>query len=216
MFPIRDSNTKGKGFAFFNYAIILLTIIIFFYQPTDETIDLFLRQWAIVPSLLDWERPATLAPLITSVFLHGNLLHLASNMWFLHIFGDNVEHDLGPLGYLVFYLAGGVAAAAAQLAFTDPNSFIPILGASGAISAVMGYYVVRFPRNTITILNPTLTYLLSEAPAREVLLIWMALQSINGLASAINGEIGGVAWWAHIGGFVFGVSFGLLRNSLAR
>ncbi|MCX7996912.1 MAG: rhomboid family intramembrane serine protease [Patescibacteria group bacterium] len=214
MFPLRDSSTSRTGFAFFTYLLIITTVAVFFMQPTSEVeLFAFLQQWAVVPRLIDWTRPDTLLPLITSVFLHANLFHLFSNVWFLHIYGDNVEHDLGPVAYLLFYLAGGIAAAVAQLAFTSATSEIPLLGASGAIAAVMGYYIARFPRNRITSLVLSFGYVSTvQLPATFVLLMWIGLQILNGFGS-LGMEGGGVAWWAHIGGFVFGLGIGILRNA---
>jgi membrane associated rhomboid family serine protease len=137
---------------------------------------------------------------VTSMFLHGSLLHLAGNLLYLWIFGNNIEGRLGHLGFLVFYVASGVAAAAAQIA-PDPGSTIPMIGASGAISGVLGAYLVLYPRSRVVVFIPISFMLLHEIRAFWLLIIWFAVQ----LISAVGAPDGaGVAWWAHIGGFVAG------------
>jgi membrane associated rhomboid family serine protease len=137
---------------------------------------------------------------VTSMFLHGSFLHLAGNLLYLWIFGNNIENRLGHLGFLVFYLASGVAAAAAQIA-PEPGSTVPMIGASGAISGVLGAYLVLYPRSRVVVFIPISFMLLHEVRAFWLLVIWFAVQ----LISAVGGPAGaGVAWWAHIGGFVAG------------
>jgi membrane associated rhomboid family serine protease len=141
---------------------------------------------------------------VTSMFLHGSWMHLLGNMWFLWIFGNNVEDSMGRIRFVVFYLLSGVAAAAAQVA-TDPASGIPMVGASGAISGVMGGYLILYPHVRVFTLVPLGILLTTIAlPAWTMLLYWMALQVLGGL-SRLGGEGGGVAFWAHVGGFVAGV-----------
>ncbi|MCA9148791.1 MAG: rhomboid family intramembrane serine protease, partial [Planctomycetales bacterium] len=142
--------------------------------------------------------------LLTCVFLHGSWMHFLGNVWFLHIFGDNVEDRLGHVGYLIFYLGSGIAASVAHL-LTNQGSDIPTIGASGAIAGVMGAYMCMYPRATVLSVVPIVVFLWTIVlPAPIFLGIWFALQFFQGVASVTNGPAGGVAWWAHIGGFVVG------------
>jgi membrane associated rhomboid family serine protease len=151
---------------------------------------------------------------LTSMFLHGSWMHLLGNMWFLWIFGNNIEDSMDRVRYLLFYLACGVIAALAQVV-TNPASGIPMVGASGAISGVMGAYLVLYPRVRVWTLVPIGLFLTSVAlPAWVMLLYWAGLQLLSGLLSiGLGGEGGGVAFWAHLGGFVAGV---VLVKLLAR
>lgn len=148
--------------------------------------------------------PAT-ATFLTSMFLHGGWLHLAGNMLYLWIFGNNIEDRLGHWGFLAFYLASGLAAAAAQIA-PDPVSLVPMVGASGAISGVLGAYLVLFPRARVVVFIPISFLMLHEIRAFWLLLIWFTIQLISALGAPASA---GVAWWAHIGGFVAGVLMAL-------
>lgn len=143
--------------------------------------------------------------LVTSMFLHGGWLHFLGNMWFLFIFGDNVEDRLGHLGYLAFYLLAGLGAGALHLA-TNAGSSLPTIGASGAIAGVMGAYFLLYPRARVLVVVP-IFFLLEflVLPAALFLGVWFALQLLQGTLTIGSMEAGGVAWWAHIGGFVFGV-----------
>ena len=148
-----------------------------------------------------------LAPILTSMFLHGGWLHLAFNLWFLWIFGDNVEDRLGHARYLFLYLAAGVAATLAHV-FANPGSTLPAVGASGAIAGVLGAYLLAYPRARVTTLIPIFVFIhVTVLPAWVVLGMWFALQFLSGaLALATTqASAGGVAWWAHIGGFAAGV-----------
>jgi hypothetical protein len=143
--------------------------------------------------------------LLTCIFLHGGWLHFLGNVWFLHIFGDNVEDRLGHLGYLAFYLATGAAASAAHLA-SDPSSTVPTIGASGAIAGVMGAYFLLYPHATVLTLVPIFYfYDIITFPAALFLGIWFVMQFFQGTLALTAMEAGGVAWWAHIGGFVAGM-----------
>ena len=143
--------------------------------------------------------------LVTSMFLHGSWMHLIGNMWFLWIFGNDVEDSMGRFRFLFFYVLSGLAAAAAQIAI-DPASVVPMIGASGAISGVMGAYLVLYPRVRVYTLVPIGFFLTTIAlPAWTMLLYWMAIQTISGLVSLAGASLGGVAFFAHIGGFVAGV-----------
>jgi membrane associated rhomboid family serine protease len=143
--------------------------------------------------------------LVTSMFLHGSWMHLLGNMWFLWLFGNNVEDAMGRPRYLAFYLLSGLAAAFAQV-FTDPSSAIPMVGASGAISGVMGGYLLLYPRVRVFCMVPLGFFVTSVAlPAWMMLVYWLALQFVSGLTVLGRGGEGGVAFWAHIGGFVAGL-----------
>ncbi|HEV2950550.1 MAG TPA: rhomboid family intramembrane serine protease, partial [Actinomycetota bacterium] len=182
-----------------------------------EALDAFVTEWGIVPAELTaaWAAGSGLAvevaTLITSQFLHGGWLHLLGNLLFLWIFGNNVEDRLGRFRFLFFYLVGGAIAGLAQVAI-DPGSTIPTIGASGAIGATLGAYLVLFPRARITsLVFLGFFYQLIDVPAVVVLVFWFVLQLIDGIASLGVTEIGGgVAFFAHIGGFVFGALVGLV------
>jgi membrane associated rhomboid family serine protease len=163
-------------------------------------------------------RPMPRAPisdwltLVTCMFLHGSLMHFAGNMWFLHIFGDNVEDRLGHIGYALMYLGTGVLAAATHL-FTNPNSIVPTIGASGAIAGVMGAYILLYPKSMVETFIPLPFFFTSTPlPAPLFLGIWFVMQLVNGAGSNASGA--GVAWWAHIGGFVAGFAVGGVMSAL--
>ena len=157
--------------------------------------------------------PAAVAPLLTMltcIFLHGGWMHILGNMWFLWIFGDNIEDRLGHVGYLLFYVVSGVAASVAHY-LTDPGSQIPTIGASGAIAGVMGAYFVWYPHSRVHSLVPVFGFLhFAEIPAPFFLGIWFLMQFLQGTMARMEG--GGVAWWAHIGGFVFGAAVAFLMK----
>ena len=153
-----------------------------------------------------------LASLFTSMFMHGGLLHIAGNLLYLWVFGNNIEDRMGRLPFIAFYLAAGAVAAYAQ-AFTDTESPIPLIGASGAIAGTLGAYLVLFPRHRVLTLVPIFYFLqLIELPAIVVLGFWFVLQAFQGVGS-LGTDVGGVAWWAHIGGFVFGALVALAYRS---
>ncbi|MBO9477554.1 rhomboid family intramembrane serine protease [Shimia sp. R11_0] len=203
MFPIRDHNPSGRT-PYVVYALIALNILIFLsYQPImgdDYRLALFFQDWALLPAEVTEGR--RLHGLFTSMFLHGGWMHLAGNMLFLWIFGDNLEDEMGHLGFLVFYLLSGLGADVAQIA-ANPDSLIPMVGASGAIAGVMGGYLLLFPKARVDIfLFLIIIFRIFTVPAWIMLGLWFGLQLFNGLLS--NPEAGGVAHWAHAGGFVFG------------
>lgn len=204
MFPLKDSRPSGI-FPFVTYALIALNLYVLFLEYTTIDFEGFVYQWALVPSSINFGDLSTLYTFITSMFLHAGFFHFISNMWFLYIFGDNVEGDLGYLKFLLFYLAGGAVAALCEYFFM-PNSDAVILGASGAVAAVLGYYFVKFPHHTVKTLVTFGFIFFVELSATIVLGSWFIIQLISGL-SGINqaGAAEGIAWWAHIGGFVFGV-----------
>jgi membrane associated rhomboid family serine protease len=217
--PLRDSNPTRRT-PIVTLAIIAACFVVFAYElglqaSSMAELEAFVTRWGVVPAdlMAAWERgdwlSAETASLVTSQFLHGGWLHLLGNMLYLWIFGNNIEDRFGRIVFILFYLAGGMVAALAQVAI-DPSSTIPMVGASGAIAASLGAYLVLFPRARIT----TLVFLgffyqLINVPAIIVLGFWFILQLIDGVASlgATNAE-GGVAFFAHIGGFVAGAVAG--------
>ncbi|MBI4008847.1 rhomboid family intramembrane serine protease [Candidatus Roizmanbacteria bacterium] len=206
MFPIRDS-TPRQSFPFVNYLIIAITIYAFFIQITSPDFDAFVFQYGFVPSRFKALDLESYRYILYSIFLHGGLFHIASNLWFLHIFGDNVEDRLGHIIYPIFYILAGVIAVFVQLAF-NLGSSIPMIGASGAISGVAGAYFVLFRDSKIKSLVPTLFgfYDIIELPAWFFLGYWFVIQVFSGVGSLVTFDLqqGGVAFFAHIGGFVFG------------
>ena len=213
MIPLKDINPT-RTFPFVNILLIAANVVVFFYQVTlpPHAFKMFVLANATVPARI----PAFLAghtsaqialyPLFTSMFLHGGLMHLLGNMLFLYIFGDNVEDVFGHFGYLVFYLFCGLGSGLLHVLF-NLHSTVPALGASGAISGVMGAYAVYFPRHQI------LTFFfifLIPIPAIIILGYWFVLQFLEGINGLGMAQAGGVAWWAHIGGFLLGVVVALL------
>lgn len=204
MFPIKD-DAPGDKFPFINIALIAITVYVFFQELSVPYLDVFLSQWALIPSRVNLFNPQTLLPFFTSLFLHAGWLHLISNMWFLWIFGDNVEARLGHLNYLSFYILAGILANLAQY-LVWVNSSLPNLGASGAIAGVLGAYLVFFPNRKVLTLVPIFIFpFFLQIPAALMLIYWFFIQFFQGVASLnLPVNMGGVAWWAHIGGFAFG------------
>ncbi len=222
MIPLRDANPVRRT-PIVTIALIVACVVAFAYRLGAESnggeagVEELFFTFGIVPAelLADLGRgqfigAETLA-VFTSMFLHVNLIHLVGNLIYLWIFGNNIEDRLGRLGFILFYLGGGVAAAIAQIAI-DPTSRIPMVGASGAISAVLGAYLVLFPgARILSLVFLGFFYQLIEVPALIVLGFWFVLQLIDGIGSlGLAGAEGGVAFFAHIGGFVFGVLIGVL------
>lgn len=207
MFPLSDTRDIG-GLAPVNFLLVAANIAIFIlWEFLNPNADQFIAQYALTPANVNWSDLTTLLPFLTSQFLHGGWLHLLGNMLFLWVFGDNVEHRFGWL-YLPFYLAAGVIGGLAQY-FLDPSSTIPSLGASGAIAGVLGAYLVLFPRNLIKTLVIFYGFISTqEIPATFMLVYWFVIQLFSGVGSiathATSADVGGVAYFAHIGGFAFG------------
>ncbi|SDG47604.1 rhomboid family intramembrane serine protease [Alloyangia pacifica] len=204
MFPIRDHNPSGRT-PYVTYALIIANTVIFlgywslFSDP--RALDAFFERWALFPSHISEGYGYT--GILTSMFLHGGFMHLFGNMLFLFIFGDNIEDMLGHLRYLLFYLASGVAAALLQYV-ADPGSAVPTVGASGAIAGVMGAYLLLFPKARVDILIILIIiFKVLPIPAWLLLAVWFGMQIFSGIGSA--GAEGGVAYWAHVGGFVAGL-----------
>lgn len=211
MIPLRDANPT-RTVPFVNYLLIGLNVIAFFFElAMGEHLDKFIFSFGVVPirftndiQLIQIDL-GTIFPFFSSMFLHGGWMHLIGNMLFLHIFGDNVEDRLGHFRYILFYLISGVAAAMTQV-IINPYSEIPMIGASGAIAGVMGAYVFMFPHAKIMTLVPFFGFFqIIHVPASTFLGFWFLMQFISGvMALGIASDAGGVAWWAHIGGFAAG------------
>jgi membrane associated rhomboid family serine protease len=208
MIPLKDINPT-RSFPFVNLMLIVANVLVFLYQVTlsPHAAKAFLLANATIPeripAFLAGHAPASMAlfPLFSSMFLHGGLMHLLGNMLFLYIFGDNVEDAFGHIGYLFFYLLCGIGSGLIHVIF-NWSSAIPALGASGAISGVMGAYAVMFPKHQI--LTFFLIFLI-PVPAILILGYWFVLQFVAGINGLGMATAGGVAWWAHIGGFLMGV-----------
>lgn len=214
MIPLRD-NAPRWSFPGVTLALILINCVIFFYESallarSAYLGELFMQTYGAVPArvlaAVNGEYPLMegVAPLFTSIFLHGGWLHLIGNMWFLWIFGNNIEDILGHGRFMVFYILAGLGAAAAQI-LSDPGSVVPMVGASGAISGIMGAYILLFP-NARILTFVWLGFFITTMRIRAVwfLGIWFGMQALNAAGSG-GGDGGGVAWWAHIGGFVAGI-----------
>ncbi len=222
MFPIRDS-IPTRHFPVVNVSLITLNVAAFLFQVSlsDTELMALVEQFGVIPARFAgpggiWSFAVQVGAfsLFASMFLHGGWLHLIGNIWTLYIFGDNVEDRMGKIQYLAFYLACGLLASLAHI-LSDPGSLIPTIGASGAISGVMGAYLVMFPRSKISMLLP-IFYIpfFFRIPAVVFLAYWFILQLLDGTASLVAGDaVDNVAFWAHIGGFVAGAILGwLLRD----
>ena len=208
MFPIRDSQNSGK-FPFINLSLIAVNIYFFTQELFAPNIELFIKNYALIPANVDLFRPETLTPFISSLFLHAGFLHILSNMWFLWIFGDNVEAVMGHIKYLGFYLFCGITASVVQYIFTV-DSTLPMIGASGAIAGGLGAYLKYFPRNSIDTIVPIFGLpIIVAIPASLMLIYWFFTQAFNGVASIVTStaSIGGVAYIAHVAGFASGFLF---------
>ncbi len=231
MIPLRD-DIPSRSTPVVNYCLIALCAITFVIQLNHD--DALITDFGMVPAyvrhadkeIVVQEQRAVETPLgtqvvaverqlpkprfhpwstiISCIFLHGSVTHFLGNMWFLWIFGDNVEDRMGPFGYLLFYLGSGVAASLTHFAF-QPNSPVPTIGASGAVAGVMGAYLLLYPHARVTTLVPLFFILqIMIIPAPIFLGIWFVIQLLQGTFSMGNAEAAGVAWWAHAGGFAFG------------
>lgn len=200
MFPIGDDNSSRRTVPFVTYILIVLNVLFFLVELSGG--DDFIMKWAFVPSRFLANPGAEFLTLFTSMFMHGGWLHLGGNMLYLWIFGDNIEDHFGHVKFLIFYILCGLAATAAQLVFSL-NSNIPNLGASGAIAGVLGAYIVLFPKARVSVLQGQRVI---PVPALIVIGLWFVLQlfsSIGSIASTV--DTGGVAYMAHIGGFIAGL-----------
>jgi membrane associated rhomboid family serine protease len=216
MIPIRDLN-PSRGTPVITYGIIAICVLTFFYELTQgRQLHSFLLEYGLTPIrysnpqiAVRFSFPEQALPFVTSMFLHGGWMHLIGNMWVLYIFGDNVEDYLGHERYLLFYLLCGVSAGAIHL-LTNLDSSLPTVGASGAIGGVMGAYFILYPRARILTLLPIFFFFtFIEVPAYVFLGFWFLLQFFSGTVGSLagGGGSGGIAWWAHVGGFGAGVLF---------
>ncbi len=211
MIPLKDKN-PSYSIPFVNYLLIAANAAVFFYELSlGPGLDAFFTKYGLVPSRY-FEMVAhnthvitRYVPFFTSIFIHGGWLHIIGNMWFLFIFGDNVEDRLGHRNYLAFYLLSGLAAGGLQ-AYLSASSSIPTIGASGAISGVLGAYLVMFPRARIVTLIPIfIIFDIIDISAILFIGFWFMMQFFSGIQSLGVDTSGGIAWWAHVGGFVAGI-----------
>lgn len=208
MRQVSDQNVGSTIRPITNSALILLNVAVFLVEASlpPQQLAAFIQQWGATPATLAHFQ--SLPTLLTAMFLHGSWLHLLGNMAFLKLFGDNIEDAMGHWAYLGFYLLCGLAAVVAQIAI-DPASTIPIVGASGAIAGVMGAYLVLFPTGVISVAwGSGLARRVVSVPAWVLIVVWFGQQFFNGVASlsASASTSGGIAFWAHVGGFVAGAA----------
>ena len=213
MIPLRDKNPTQR-FPFMTILLIAMNILIFMYELTlGPNLEIFTAQYGIIPLQISnvlqegTVNLLVLLTLVSSLFLHGGWLHLGGNMLYLWVFGDNVEDKLGHFRFLFFYIICGIAASALHI-YLDPQSSVPTIGASGAISGVLGAYLLLFPKAKVVTLIPIFIFIqIAELPAFIILGFWFVLQFFNGVLSLgyATAGMGGVAWWAHIGGFAAGL-----------
>ena len=203
MFPIRDHNPSNRT-PYVTWALLAINVVVFLAMlPLGDGPELweFYGQWALVPAESD---PVTF---VTSMFIHGGVMHIIGNMLFLWIFGDNLEDQMGHFGFLVFYLATGVLAAFAHI-WAGPDSIVPTVGASGAIAGVMGGYLLLFPKARVDVLVAIVVFFrVFTVPAWVMLGIWFGIQIFSGAGA--DPDTGGVAYWAHAGGFLAGLAISL-------
>jgi membrane associated rhomboid family serine protease len=212
MIPIRDT-IRSQHKAVVNTTLIGINIFVFLIQLSQgPQLDRFIYYYGLVPArytspqlISYFSLGQQILSLFSFMFLHGGFWHILGNMWFLHIFGDNVEDRLGPLRYGFFYVVCGLASGLSHL-FLNPHSNVPTIGASGAIAGVMGAYFLLYPRSKVLTLIPIVIIpWFVEIPAFFFLGFWFVMQFIN--AAGSNAQMGGIAWWAHVGGFIFGMIF---------
>jgi membrane associated rhomboid family serine protease len=204
MFPIRDTQPSYSK-PVVTVVLIVVNILVFLYEFSLDSFsqNAFMERYALIPDHFRFSN------VITSMFLHGGWMHVLGNMWFLWIFGDNIEDILGHVKYLVFYLMCGIAAALTQV-FFNPFSRVPMVGASGAIAGVMGAYMIKFPHSRIrTLIFLFIFFTMVDVPAWIMLIYWFGLQFVGGFESLASAQVaqGGTAFFAHVGGFVAGILF---------
>jgi membrane associated rhomboid family serine protease len=208
MFPVGDDNTQRRTFPVVTFALIGLNVLFFLVELSGG--DQFITDWAFIPARFSQNPETNAVTILSAMFMHGGWLHLFGNMLFLWIFGDNVEDRFGHLKFLIFYLLAGIAATFAQFA-VSPGSGVPNVGASGAIAGVLGAYILMFPQSRVNVL---LGRQIVAMPAFVVLGLWIALQLMSGVGTIAytdeSADVGGVAYMAHIGGFVAGLAMTFL------
>ncbi len=213
MIPLYDTARSHK-FPLVTIALITANLLVFLFESQLDARSLqgFIFTWGLIPGRFMADPYSGWLFILTSMFVHGGWLHIISNMWVLFVFGNNVEASMGSLRYLIFYILAGTAAVLLQI-YMRPASMTPMIGASGAIAGVLGAYLVLFPRSRIaSLVFLLIIFTIVEIPAAFFLLFWFGLQIYSGLFS-VQGS--GVAWWAHVGGFIFGaimVSFFAIRG----
>jgi membrane associated rhomboid family serine protease len=211
MFPLYDT-ARSRIFPIVNLALIGANVLAFLYelQMGPAALEGFISDWGLIPARLAGEPASAWTTIYSSMFLHGGWFHIINNMWVLFIFGDNVEARMGSAKYLVFYLLSGTAAGLLQT-FVLPDSQVPMIGASGAVAGVLGAYLVLFPRSRVASLVPILfIFTIIEIPAFIYLVFWFLSQLYSGWLSFQGVGGSGIAWWAHIGGFLFGLFMSLV------
>lgn len=218
--PLRDTQ-RSRRTPVINWLLILANLLVFFYELslTEPELEAFIIKWGVIPAVI--YAPGRFSPqvlsqtsgylsILTSLFVHMGWVHFIGNMLYLFIFGDNVEDLLGHGRYLLFYVLCGVTATAAHIAY-NPLSTVPVVGASGAIAGVLGAYFVNFPRSRVLALIPIGAFMpVVEVPSIVFLFLWFITNLMSGVASLGVQAQGGVAWWAHIGGFLAGMVLSLL------
>lgn len=207
MFPLYDT-ARSRIFPLINLTLIVANILAFLYelQMGSDALNNFIFNWGLIPAHLISDPTGSWKTIYTSMFLHGGWFHILSNMWVLFIFGDNIEARMGKMKYLVFYLLSGTAAGLLQT-YILPSSQVPMIGASGAIAGVLGAYLVLFPRSRVASLVPIFfIFTIIEIPAVIFLIFWFLTQIYSGWFSLQGSGGSGIAWWAHVGGFIFGLT----------
>jgi membrane associated rhomboid family serine protease len=212
MLPIGDDDSDRRTTPIVTWALIAINVLVFVLLelPQGDNLDAFLTRWGTIPAQI--VAGSGLITLITSMFLHANLLHIGGNMLFLWIFGDNVEDAFGHVLYLIFYLVCGIAASLAQV-LVSPSSTVPGVGASGAIAGVLAGYILLFGSKPVRVLVGRVP---TNVPAYVMIGLWIATQVFTGIGSLGNTESGGVAYFAHIGGFVAGLVLTFLLRGVTR
>ena len=210
MFPLRDT-VQNRKFPIITLGLIALNVFVFFLEITAPDQQSFISTYALIPADVNFSDFSSLTPFLTSQFLHAGFVHILINLWFLRIFGDNVEEKFGSLTFLFVYLLSGVLGGLAQYVFV-PAATVPMLGASGAVAGVLGAYLVFFPSNKIETLVPFGFFMsVVKIPASVMLVYWFVIQLFSGVGSIAVAQTGGVAFWAHVGGFVAGWFMAKLR-----
>ncbi len=211
-FPIGDDQVQGGAKPLFSYTLILINVLVFGYEImlTQDQSEMMVTTYGAIPQEII--QGQDMYTLLSCMFLHGGWMHLIGNMLFLWVFADNIEAVVGTFNFMIFYIIGGVAASAIHI-FFNPYSEVPMVGASGAISAVMGAYLIMFPSSRIKVLI-LIFFTTTYVPALFFLGIWIVQQLVAGVGSLnpTTAESAGVAWWAHIGGFIFGVVAGFIAR----
>ncbi len=218
MIPLRDT-VPSRTFPIVTIFLIVINVFIFFFEVSlGPNLEKLLFTYGLIPKkyfLVSHLNRYT--PFFTAMFLHGGWIHVLGNMWYLWIFGDNVEDAMGHRRFLLFYILCGITAGLTHI-YTHPSSSLPTIGASGAVSGVMGGYFVLFPHARITTLLPVFFFItIVQIPAVFFLFFWFMMQFFNGAFSVVSPHaFSGVAWWAHIGGFIWGIILVLIFRKRRR